>query len=312
MSLVLGVDIGGTKIRIGVVSESGEVIADTTIPTKLPLYPYLEEKILEAQKQFPNLIGIGIGTRGMVDSEEGIVTFETELPGWEGTQVKKQLQAATGIRVELNNDANCAALAESLLGSAKDYRRVVCLTVGTKLGGGIIIDGNVMNGAHGGGGEIGHMILYPNGILCGCGRYGCSEEYVSGTALRRMILNNNVIDPQTEELVTPHELFKMASNGHKGAITVRNAFLSDFAIVISNLQAILDMDCVVIGGGVSESSDDWWSFLLTEVEPLKLKPLEIKKAVFGNEAGMLGAALLVINRSKSLQYRKGSVKTWQL
>ncbi|MGM9966491.1 MULTISPECIES: ROK family protein [unclassified Rummeliibacillus] len=312
MSLVLGVDIGGTKIRIGVVSETGEVIADTTIPTKLPLYPYLEEKILEVQKQFPNLIGIGIGTRGMVDSEEGIVTFETELPGWKGTHVKKQLQAATGIRVEINNDANCAALAESYLGSAKDYRRVVCLTVGTKLGGGIIIDGNVMNGAHGGGGEIGHMILYPNGILCGCGRYGCSEEYVSGTALRRLILNNNVIDPKTEELVTPHELFKMAANGHKGAIAVRNAFLTDFAIVISNLQAILDMDCVVIGGGVSESSDDWWSFLLTEVEPLKLKPLEIKKAVFGNEAGMLGAALLVIDRSKLLQYRKGSVKTWQL
>lgn len=312
MNVVLGVDIGGTKIRFGVVTESGEVLSDITIPTVLPLYPYLEEKILEIQRKFKNLIGIGIGTRGMVDSESGVVTFETELPGWQGTQVKKQLQEATGIRVEINNDANCAALAESRLGTAKGYRRVVCLTVGTKLGGGIIIDGHVMNGAHGGGGEIGHMILHPGGIHCGCGRNGCSEEYVSGTALRRLISANKVIDPQTGELVTPHELFKLAATGHEGAQIVRSEFLSDFAIVISNLQAILDMDCVVIGGGVSESSDDWWSLLLSEVEPLKLKPLEIHKAVFGNEAGMLGAALLVIDSSNTLEYKKGSEQTWQL
>lgn len=312
MNVVLGVDIGGTKIRLGVVSETGEVIADTTIPTKLPLYPYLEEKILEVQKQFPNLIAIGIGTRGMVDSESGVVTFEKELPGWQGTQVKKQLQEATGIRVEINNDANCAALAESRLGAAKYYQRVVCLTVGTKLGGGIIIDNHVMNGAHGGGGEIGHMILHPDGILCGCGRNGCSEEYVSGTALRRLISNNNVNDPQTNELVTPHELFKLAASGHEGAKSVRDEFLLDFAIVISNLQAILDMDCVVIGGGVSESSDDWWNLLLSKVDPLKLKPLAIHKAFFGNEAGMLGAALLVIDSSNTLKYKKKVNNSWQL
>ncbi|MEI4770632.1 ROK family protein [Psychrobacillus sp. FJAT-51614] len=295
MKKVLGVDIGGTKIRLGVVNETGKVLSDTTIPTILPLYPYLEEQVLKMIENFPDISGIGIGTRGMVDAKTGVVTFETELEGWQGTPVKAQLEAATSLRVEINNDANCAALAEGRLGVAKDYERVVCLTVGTKLGGGFVFGGNVENGVHGGAGEVGHLILYPHGLLCGCGRQGCSEQYVSGTALKRLIDEENVIDPNTGELVIAHNLFRLASSGLPSAVTVRERFLSDFAIVISNLQAVLDMDCVVIGGGVADSADDWWEGLLAKVEPLKLKPFEIKRASFGNEAGMLGAAMLVMD-----------------
>ncbi|MBS4193087.1 ROK family protein [Bacillus sp. FJAT-49705] len=297
MKKVLGIDIGGTKIRMGVVNETGEVLEDITIPTRLPLYPYLEEQILKAKTKFPDLKGIGIGTRGMVDAKTGVVTFEKELEGWEGTPVKAQLEAATGLRVEINNDANCAALAEVRLGAALGFQRVVCLTVGTKLGGGLVFDGQVMNGTHGGAGEVGHMILYPNGLVCGCGRRGCSEEYVSGTALRRMIQEENVVNPKTGELAIPQELFRLAAEGLTSAQTVRERFLSDFAVVISTLQAVLDMDCVVVGGGVSESADDWWENLLVKVEPLKLQPLELRRAAFGNEAGMLGAAMLVTDPS---------------
>lgn len=293
MKKVLGVDIGGTKIRMGVVNEAGEVLADITIPTQLPLYSYLEKQILKVIEEFPDLSGIGIGTRGMVDAKTGVVTFETELEGWQGTPVKEQLEAATGIRVEINNDANCAALAEAKIGAAADFQKVVCLTIGTKLGGGFVFDGQVMNGTHGGAGEVGHLILYPNGIVCGCGRPGCSEQYVSGSALQRMIQEQNVIDQATGELVIPPKLFQLAATGQENAIEVRERFLADLAIVISTLQAVLDMDCVVIGGGVSDSADDWWDNLLEKVEPLKLKPVELKRAVFGNEAGMLGAAMLV-------------------
>lgn len=294
MKKALGVDIGGTKIRMGVINETGEVLLDKTIPTRIPLYPYLEEHILQIIAEYPDLTGIGIGTRGMVDAKTGVVTFEKELEGWQGTPVKAMLEEATGLRVEINNDANCAALAEVLIGAAKGYERVVCLTVGTGLGGGLVFDNQVMNGAHGGGGEVGHLILYPNGLVCGCGRPGCSEQYVSGTALRRMIQEYNVIDVETGELVKPQHLFKLAANGNSSAISVRDRFVSDFAIVISSLQAALDMDCVVVGGGVSESADDWWNELLEKVEPLKLNPLELRRAAFGNEAGMLGAAMLVI------------------
>ena len=294
MKKALGVDIGGTKIRMGVVNEAGEVLLDKTFPTRIPLYPYLEEHILQFIAEYPDLAGIGIGTRGMVDAETGVITFEKELEGWQGTPVKALLEEATGLRVEVNNDANCAALAEVLIGSAKGYERVACLTVGTGLGGGLVFNKQVMNGAHGGGGEVGHFILYPNGLVCGCGRLGCSEQYVSGTALRRMIQEYNVMDQETGELVKPQHLFQLAANGHSSAISVRERFVSDFAIVISSLQAVLDMDCVVVGGGVSESADDWWEELLEKVEPMKLNPLEIKRAAFGNEAGMLGAAMLVM------------------
>lgn len=292
---ILGVDIGGTKIRMGVVNEAGEVLADITIPTIVPLYPYLEKQILKVKTDFPDLTSIGIGTRGMVDAETGVITFETDLEGWQGTAVKSQLEAATGLRVEVNNDANCAALAEARLGAATGFKRVVCFTIGTWLGGGLVFDGQIMNGAHGGAGEVGHFILYPNGIPCKCGRSGCSEQYVSGTALKRLIQEENVLYPETGELVKPQDLFQLAIAGVPSAIAARDRFLSDFAIIISNLQAVLDMDCVVVGGGVSESADGWWELLLEKVEPLKLKPLELKRATFGNEAGMLGAAMLVID-----------------
>lgn len=294
MKKALGVDIGGTKIRMGVVNESGEVLLDKTIPTRIPLYPYLEEHILHIIGEYPDLTGIGIGTRGMVDAETGVITFEKELEGWQGTPVKELLEKATGLRVEVNNDANCAALAEVFIGAAKGFERVVCLTIGTALGGGIVFNKKIMNGAHGGGGEVGHLILYPNGLVCSCGRKGCSERYVSGTALRRMIQEYNVIDETTGELIKPQNLFQLAANGHSGAISVRERFLSDFSIVISSLQAVLDIDCVVVGGGVSESADDWWEELLEKVAPLKLNPLELRRAAFGNEAGMLGAAMLVM------------------
>lgn len=294
MKKVLGIDIGGTKIRMGVVDQNGEVLADITVPTELPLYPYLEEQVLKIKGEFPDIAGVGIGTRGMVDAETGTVTFEKELPGWEGTPVKSLLEAATGLRVELNNDANCAALAEARIGAGSNYSKVACITVGTGLGGGFIFDGQVLNGANGGGGEIGHLILYPNGIVCGCGRPGCSEQYVSGTALKRLIKEEHVVDPTTGELAKPHALFKLASRDIESAKRARDRFIADFAIVISTLQAVIDMDCIVIGGGVSESADEWWDLLLEKVEPLLLKPVEIKRAAFGNEAGMLGAAMLVV------------------
>lgn len=298
MKKVLGVDIGGTKIRLGVVNEQGEVLVDKTIPTVLPLYPYLEEQVLVMKNEVPDIAGIGIGTRGMVDAATGVITFETEMPGWQGTPVKALLEAATGLPVEINNDANCAALAEARLGAAAGLKHVVCLTVGTKLGGGIVLDGKIMNGTNGGGGEVGHLILYPNGIVCGCGRPGCSEEYVSGTAINRLIQEGNVINAETNELAKPRDIFRLAANGQAGAVAVRDRFLSDFAIVISSLQAVLDMECVVIGGGVADSADFWWEELLAKVEPLKLKPVQVRRATFGNEAGMLGAAMLVMDSIK--------------
>ena len=289
MKKVLGVDIGGTKIRMGVIDENGKVEVDEQVPTLFPLYEYLEKQILNILERHPEIEAIGIGTHGFVDPKLGRIIYSAEtLPGWGGTNLKEQMEKATGRRVEVENDANSAALAEAKFGAAKGYSRVLCLTLGTGLGGGIIWDGKLLSGGpHGGAAEVGHMILHPHGALCACGRRGCFEQYVSGTGLRRRIEEAGLE-------ISPRDLFAEAKSD-PAAEAVVEGFTEDLALVISSLQAILDMEVVVIGGGVSESANSWWDSLLQHLEPLLLNPLEVKVAQFENEAGILGAALLVLD-----------------
>ncbi|MCJ1909897.1 ROK family protein [Planococcus ruber] len=291
MRKVLGVDIGGTKIRMGVIDETGNVEVDEQVPTLFPLYEYLEQQVLGMLARHPEIDSIGIGTHGFVDPKEGRIIYSAEtLPGWTGTNLKEQMEKATGRRVEVENDANSAALAEAKFGAAKGYSRVLCLTLGTGLGGGVIWDGKLLSGGpHGGAAEVGHMILHPHGALCACGRHGCFEQYVSGTGLRRRIKEAGLD-------IAPQDLFAEAA-ANPQAEAVVEGFTEDLALVISSMQAMLDMDVVVIGGGVSESAGLWWDSLMKHMEPLLLNPLEVKVAQFENEAGILGAALLVLDQA---------------
>lgn len=288
MANVMGVDIGGTKICLGIIDAEGTILYDEKIPTQFPLYPYLEDNVQRLLEKYPDVKAVGIGTHGFVDPIKGRIIFSTEaLPGWTGTEVKKQLEAATGRRVEVENDANCAGLAEAKFGSGKGLARVVCLTLGTGLGGGIIWDGKLLSGGpHGGAAEIGHMTLYPGGAECACGRRGCFEQYVSGTGIQRRIKEAGLD-------VSPLELFQVSKTDRQ-AREIMEGFTYDLAVIISSLQAVFDMDSVVIGGGVSESADLWWSSLSTQLQPLLLNPVDVAIAKFGNDAGVLGAALLVL------------------
>ncbi|TFB14623.1 ROK family protein [Filobacillus milosensis] len=283
---VLGVDIGGTKVRLGVVDDSMNVELDYKVPTAFPLYDLLEKEVLKIIDEHPDVEAIGIGTHGFVDSKNGRIVYATELlPGWTGTEVKAQLGKVTGLRVEVDNDANCAALAEAKIGAAKEYDRTVCLTLGTGLGGGVIIDDFLLSGGpNGGAAELGHMTLYPGGVECPCGRRGCFEQYVSGSALRRRIEEAGLP-------YTPEELFTADDAGAKKLI---REFTYDLAVVISSLQATFDMEVVVIGGGVSEASDYWMEGLMEQLKPMLLNDLDIKIAQFKNDAGMFGAAQLVL------------------
>jgi glucokinase len=289
MKKVLGIDIGGTKIRMGIIDENGNVEVDEQVPTLFPLYEYLEQRVLHILARHPEIEAIGIGTHGFVDPKEGRIIYSAEtLPGWTGTNLKEQLEAATGRRVEVENDANSAALAEAKFGAAKGYSRVLCLTLGTGLGGGVSWDGKLLSGGpNGGAAEVGHMTLYPQGAVCACGRRGCFEQYVSGTGLRRRIKEAGLE-------ISPRDLFEEAKTSPEAEAVVEG-FTEDLALVISSLQAMLDMEVAVIGGGVSESASLWWDSLMKHLEPLLLNPLEIKVAQFENEAGILGAALLVLD-----------------
>lgn len=288
MAKVLGVDIGGTKIRMGVIDDLGQILYDEQIPTRIPLYPYLEENILRILEEQPEVRAIGIGTHGFVDPKQGKVIYAAEtLPGWTDTPVKEWLEKATGKRVEVENDANAVALAEAKFGAAKGLDRVVVLTLGTGLGGGVLWDGKLLSGGlHGGAAELGHMILYPNGVKCACGRLGCSEMYVSGTALRRRIREAGLV-------ITPPELFENAQTDPKARQVVEE-FTGDLALVISSLQAAFDMEMVIIGGGVSEAAGLWMGSLQEQLKSVLLNPLAVEVARFENDAGILGAALLVL------------------
>ncbi|NIK11460.1 ROK family protein [Alkalibacillus almallahensis] len=286
---VLGVDIGGTKIRFGIIDEQFNVHLDTKVPTSFPLYETLEREILTLLHNHPEIERIGIGTHGFVDSKRGRVVYATDLlPGWSNTEVKSQLEAATNRPVAVDNDANVAALAEATLGAAKSSERSVCLTLGTGLGGGVILDNCVVSGGpHGGAAEIGHMILYPHGHPCPCGRKGCAEQYVSGTALKRRI-------DEAGLPYTPETFFENIQHDEQAEALVK-AYTSDLAVVISSLQAIFDMDTVVIGGGVSESASLWFDYLHEHLDQHLLNPIEVKTAQYENDAGMLGAASLVLD-----------------
>ena len=288
MANVLGIDIGGTKIRMGVIDANGHILYEEQIPTTIPLYPYLEENVLRILALRPDISAIGVGTHGFVDPKQGKVIYAAEtLPGWTGTPIKEWLERATGKRVEVENDANVVALAEAKFGAAQGLDRVVVLTLGTGLGGGVLWDGKLLSGGpHGGAAELGHMILYPNGVKCACGRLGCSEMYVSGTALRRRIKEAGLS-------VTPPELFENAQTD-PAAKQVVEEFTMDLALVISSLQAAFDMEMVIIGGGVSEAADLWMESLQRQLKPVLLNPLDIEVARFENDAGILGAALLVL------------------
>jgi len=289
MKKVLGVDIGGTKIRMGIIDNAGNILFEKTVPTQFPLYSYLEKLVQRELVDFPEVTAIGIGTHGFVEPKAGRLAYATDiLPGWTGTEVKKQLQNATGRRVEVENDANCAALAEVRVGAAQGLGRVVCLTLGTGLGGGIVWDGKLLSGGiHGGAAEIGHMVLYPNGVHCVCGRKGCLEQYISGTALRRRIEEAGLT-------IEPESLFKEALVS-ESAKRIVDSFTDDLAIAVSSLQAIFDMEMLVVGGGVSESAEFWWQQFEQRLEPMLLNPLIVKTAKFENDAGILGAALLVLD-----------------
>ncbi len=283
---VLGVDIGGTKIRLSVINEEGTIVADKRVPTTFPLYELLEKEVLTMIEQHSSIKAIGVGTAGFVDTEQGKILFMGEtLPGWTGTEVKKQLQQATGLPVSVNNDANCASLAEAKIGAGQDYDRMVCMTLGTGLGGGIVMDGEIMSGPNGGAGEIGHMILYPGGKTCNCGRKGCYEQYISGTALANRIREAGLT-------IAPEELFTNKDN--PVAKKIIQSFLFDLANAIASLQACLDMEVVILGGGVSDSAEYWLDDLHAQLKPLLLHPIDIRLAQFGNEAGVLGAAMLVL------------------
>ena len=309
----IGIDLGGTNIAVGVVSEAGSILAETSAKT-LAERPYQEvirdmaacvmKAVTKAGMTEADISSIGIGIPGVAQGDSGVVFNCTNL-GWINVPLRAEMQKYINKPVFIDNDANVAALAESYFGVSAGYKSSVMITLGTGVGGGIVINGRPWAGAHGRGGEIGHMTLVPDGAPCTCGNNGCVERYCSATALIRNAKQECYSFPSTAILkkaggdmnrINAKLVIDAAKEGDAPALRVFNSFVKYLAMTINDITAFFDPDIIVLGGGVSYAGE----FLLNSVEALlpryqmfKALPLpKLALAKLGNEAGIVGAAML--------------------
>lgn len=308
----LGIDLGGTNIAVGVVSEDGTIINSCTTPTLsnrnfqeiIKDMANLSLKLLEDSNiSLEYVASIGIGSPGVCNSDTGVIEYSNNLKLL-NVPIKYELQRYINLPIYLENDANCAAYAESLVGAAKDYKSSITVTLGTGVGGGIIIDNKIVTGAFNRGGEIGHHIINVNGIECSCGNKGCWEAYASATALIRETKNviKNFPNSKINELsqnnldnITAKIVFDAADYGDDIAINILDNYYRYIGIGIANIINILEPMAVIIGGGISAQKDKLIipvkKYIKEYIYDGNLKS-EIKVAKLGNDAGIIGAALL--------------------
>ncbi|MBQ9081708.1 MAG: ROK family protein, partial [Clostridia bacterium] len=220
MKNYIGFDIGGTFVKGGIVDESGKLLVFDSIPTDTKnivsdLAGFTNKLIDKAGMTQNKIAGIGMGIPGMIDSENGVVTFAGNLD-WKNLPIAYELSAATGFVVKITNDANAAALGEARFGAGKEYTDSILVTLGTGVGGGIVIDGKLFSGRHSQGGEIGHMVIDKGGLKCTCGRRGCFEVYSSATALirdtKKAMIDN--VDSEMWQDYTPETVDGLTAFSH--------------------------------------------------------------------------------------------------
>ena len=309
----VGIDLGGTSIKAGLVDENGKIIAKATCPTLVergaePVVADMAKLSLEVIEKgnctLDDVKAIGIGLPGIQDPRTGIVPFCTNLY-WHEVPVVELMQKVIDKPIFIGNDATVAGLAESVAGVSAGIKHSVFLTLGTGVGGGIVHDGKVYSGVNGVGSELGHMLVVLDGELCTCGNKGCWERYASATALIRMgkeaAKENNASEIYTSvngdlDLITAKTVIDAAKNGDETANKVFNRYVYYLCAGLVNIINFIDPEVIVLGGGVSHAG----TFLLDAVRAklpsmvfYKTMPYaRVELAILGNDAGIIGAAML--------------------
>ncbi|MBI4780222.1 MAG: ROK family protein [Oscillatoriophycideae cyanobacterium NC_groundwater_1537_Pr4_S-0.65um_50_18] len=289
---VIGIDLGGTAIKMGRFDVQGNCLRSLTLPTPQPAYPpSVLETLLEAIAQIdPNQqsVAIGVGTPGPADAAGRVARIAINLEGWRDIPLADWLEAETGKPTIVANDANCAGMGEYWLGAGKPFRNVIMLTLGTGVGGAVILDGKLFVGHDGTAGELGLITLNPEGEPCNSGNRGSLEQYVSVRAIRR------------RSGLEPHELAEKARAGNEEAIAFWQNYGRDLGTGIASLLYVLAPEAVIIGGGISASAEFFFPSLQAEIEqrvlPSSRSGLRLCLAELGNQAGMVGAAKLAWQR----------------
>ncbi|GGB42654.1 ROK family protein [Fictibacillus barbaricus] len=288
---VMGIDIGGTSIKGAVYNEHKRVSSIKNRTTEVAhgkegILKGLLEVIEELMHDFPETASIGIGTAGRVNTDSGEIVYSTpNLPGWQGTNVPKEIQQIVPLPVMVDNDANTALIGE-IWAQQKSYHSAVLLTLGTGVGGAAFLNGKLVRGHQWNGGEFGHSIFIPDGRPCNCGMNGCLEQYISGSALTR--------EAQESGFTITHgrEIFQIAETNSSASKIVQQ-YVKHVALALYNIQTTLDPEVIIIGGGVIDSKTHWWQLLLERIEGFPIS-IYVQPAVLGNEAGMAGAAKLCL------------------
>ncbi|MDY3763237.1 MAG: ROK family protein [Candidatus Ventricola sp.] len=294
--MILSIDIGGTAVKMGLVDHEGAIHARHEASVCFDHYqtPILTTVIREAQaflaRESAQIEGIGVSATGQVDDRAGaVIGTNGKIPHYEGAQIKRDMEAAFGVPVFALNDANAAALGECFAGRAKGVQNVLMVTLGTGVGGGIVLGGRIFGGTRGIAGELGHFTLYQDGPRCPCGKRGCFESYAATTALVR-----RAKEATGEADMNGRIVFSRAADGDQAMLAVLSAWIDDIAAGISGLVHIFNPQMVLIGGGVSAQEALLIAPLrervLRSVMPRFAECLQLEAATLGNDAGMIGAA----------------------
>ena len=312
--MYIGIDVGGTNLKAGLVNERGEIVHTE----RIPLGPWegeerfaarLAELAFAAAEEGGAAPGevrsVGMGFPGIVSEERGELAYITNIP-IRDMKLRALFQRHWNLPVHLGNDANCAALGEYHAGAGKGCRSLVVVTLGTGVGGGIVLDGKILEGFNGTGGEVGHMVIVPDGRACNCGRKGCWEQYASANALKRMAREgmerdrNSLMwrltggDPSAVEGYTP---FDAARRGDETAKQVCGEYIGYVALGAANLINILEPEMLAFGGGVS-AQEDLLDAVRARIEEesfagnASVPMTRVTRCALGNDAGIIGAALL--------------------
>jgi len=312
----IGVDLGGTNIVSTVVNYQGKIVSRLKVPTLAErgkestikrIVETIHENIVQSTIASGDIIGIGIGAPGPLDVKKGIINFAPNLPGWRDVPLRKILEDEFNTKVVLENDANAAAWGERCFGAGQGVNNLVCFTLGTGIGGGIIINGKIYHGNNYGAAELGHMTVNKDGPRCNCGNYGCLEAYSSATGIKNRIKNrikegmkSKFLDFDEDKLFESLRLksiFEAARKGDRLTKDIVEEAISYLGIAIANIINILNPEMVVLVGGITNEGNKLLIPLGEEVKKRALysnyKSLKIVIGKLAGNAGVLGAAALL-------------------
>jgi glucokinase len=311
--IYIGVDLGGTSIKVGICNEEGKLLHTFEGPTESEEGPqavldriaqYVKQIVSDSSYSWEQVAGVGAGIAGFIDLEQGIVIESVNLK-WQNVEITRELNERLNLPVKVNNDANVAALGEAWSGAGKGVQHLICLTLGTGVGGGIIINGKIIEGFRGMAAELGHIKIVPDleAIQCGCGQMGCVETVSSATGIIRMakdaVGRGEITSLSELGSISAKAVFDAAKDGDEVAIRIVKRAAYYLAKAMAAVAVVLNPQRFIIGGGVSKAGDVLFDEIRKvykqNVPAVFVDGVDIVPAQLGNDAGIVGAAGLNLN-----------------